>query len=161
EENKSTGSVETQPGQAEETRLSNSSPAQLLNTYITVPTASGFLLIHQQAAHERILYEEFTNAAQGKAVHSQQSLFPVTLELAPADAAVLEELNPDLLILGYQLEPFGKNTYIIQGTPGDLEQGQEKQVIESLLEQYKHFSAELKLSRREKVNRALARQQSI
>jgi DNA mismatch repair protein MutL len=134
---------------------------QLLNTYIVAPSANGFILIHQQSAHERVLYEQLKEAAQGKPVATQRSMFPVTLELAPADAAILGELTTDLQQLGYIIEPFGKNTFVIQGTPADLEQGNEKNIIDSLLEQYKHFSNELKFSKREKLLRSLARQQAI
>jgi DNA mismatch repair protein MutL len=88
-------------------------------------------------------------------------MFPVTLELTSADMAILEEIIPDLQQLGYMIEPFGKNTYVVQGTPADVEQGNEKNVIDTLLEQYKHFSNEVKFSKREKLVRSLARQQSI
>ena len=134
---------------------------QLLNTYIIAPSANGFILIHQQSAHERVLYEQLKAAAQGRPVATQRSMFPVTFELAPADAAVLEELMNDLQQLGYIIEPFGKNTFVIQGTPAGLEQGNEKNIIDSLLEQYKHFSNELKFSKREKLVRSLTRQQAI
>ncbi len=134
---------------------------QLLNTYITIPSANGFLLIHQQAAHERVLYEQLKAASKDKPVAAQRSMFPTTLELAPADAAILEEIMIDLRQLGYLIEPFGKNTFVIQGTPADTAQGYEKHVIDILLEQYKHFSNEVKFSKREKLIRSLARQQSI
>lgn len=134
---------------------------QLLNTYITVPSAYGFLLIHQQAAHERIIYEQLKTASKDKPVATQRSMFPATLELAPADAAILEEILSDLQLLGYSIEPFGKNTFVIQGTPADVGQGNEKHIIDVLLEQYKHFSPEVKFSKREKLVRSLARQQSI
>lgn len=135
--------------------------AQLLNAYIAVPSGNGFMLVHQQAAHERILYEQLLNASQGKAIPSQQSMFPSTLELTPADAVILEELMPDLQQLGYQIEPFGKNTFVIQGTPADIEAGHEKHIIDILIEQYKHFSNEVKFSKREKLIRSLAKQQAI
>lgn len=134
---------------------------QLLNTYVVIPSANGFLLIHQQAAHERVLYEKLKAASQGKPIATQRSMFPVTLELSSADMAILEEIIPDLLQLGFMIEPFGKNTYVVQGTPADVEQGNEKNVIDTLLEQYKHFSNEVKFSKREKIVRSLARQQSI
>lgn len=134
---------------------------QLLNTYIALASGNGFLLIHQQAAHERILFERLQQASREKPMATQRSMFPATLELAPADAAVLEEITDELQYLGYQLEPFGKNTWVIQGTPADVDAGNEKQVIEILLEQYKHFSSDLKFSKREKLIRSLARQQSI
>ena len=135
--------------------------SQLLNTYIVIPSGHGFLLIHQQAAHERVLFERLLRASKDKPVATQRSMFPSTLELTPADAAVMEELLGDLQYLGYIIEPFGRNTYVIQGTPADVEQGQEKYVIDILLEQYKHFSPEVKFSKREKLIRSLARQQSV
>ena len=88
-------------------------------------------------------------------------MFPVTIELASADVEVLEELMPDLQLMGYLIEPFGKNSFVIQGTPADVEQGNEKQVIDHLLEQYKHFNDDLKFSKREKLIRSLAWQQAI
>ena len=134
---------------------------QLLNTYITVPSNNGFLLVHQQSAHERVLYEQLKAANKDKPVATQRSMFPVTLELTPADAAILEEIMADLQQLGYIIEPFGKNSFVIQGTPADTEPGNEKHIIDILLEQYKHFSNEVKFSKREKIVRSLARQQSI
>jgi DNA mismatch repair protein MutL len=59
------------------------------------------------------------------------------------------------------IEPFGKNSFVIQGTPADLEPGNEKNIIDTLLEQFKHFNSDLKLSSREKIVRLLARQQSV
>jgi DNA mismatch repair protein MutL len=134
---------------------------QLLNTYIVTPSPKGFILIHQQAAHERVLYEQLKAVGDGKKIAVQRSMFPVTLELAPADAVILQELMSDLHDLGYLIEPFGKNSFVIQGTPADLEAGNEKNIIDALLEQYKHFSNELKFSKREKLVRSLARQQAI
>lgn len=134
---------------------------QVHNTYIVTPTASGFILVHQQLAHERILYEKYAAAAQGKQIATQPSLFPVTLELAPADAVLLSELLSDLQIIGYQVEPFGNNSFVIQGTPADVLTGNEKHAIELLIEQYKHFSSDVKFSKREKLIRCMARQQAI
>jgi DNA mismatch repair protein MutL len=134
---------------------------QLHNQFILAETENGFILVSQQAAHERVLYEKLTEALEGKGISTQRTMFPVTLELAPADVGLLEELMPELNQLGYLVEPFGKNTFVIQGTPADLEQGNEKNVIERLLEQYKHFSSDLKFSKREKLVRSLAKQQAI
>jgi DNA mismatch repair protein MutL len=134
---------------------------QLHNQYILCQTASGFILINQQAAHERILYEQLQDAAKGKPVATQRSMFPVTIELPPADAVLLEDLMNDLQQLGFMIEPFGKNTFMIQGTPADVVQGNEKQVIDALLEQFKHFSSDMKFSKREKLVRSLVKQQAI
>ena len=134
---------------------------QLHQTYIVVQREGGFILVHQQNAHERILYERYTHAVAGKPIATQQSLFPVTIELSPADAVLLVELLPDMKELGYQLEPFGQNTFVIQGTPADVGNGTEKGSIEKIIEQYKHFSNDLKYSKREKLLRSMSLQNSI
>jgi DNA mismatch repair protein MutL len=134
---------------------------QLHFAYIIAPTSRGFMLIHQQLAHERILYERYVAAANGKSIPTQRSLFPVTLQLSASDAVLLQELTDDLNQLGYQIEPFGANAFVVQGTPADVSTGNEKLAIENLLEQYKHFSSDLKFSRREKLIRSLAWQNAI
>jgi DNA mismatch repair protein MutL len=136
-------------------------PVQLFKTYILVPYAQQFLLIHQQAAHERVLYEKLKQAIDQKPIATQQSLFPSTIDLTPADAVLILELIPDLQKMGYTIEPFGQTTFVIQGTPADIESGNEKKILESILEQYKHFSSELRLSNREKLLRCVAWQQAV
>lgn len=134
---------------------------QLFNTYILVPNAEQFMLVHQQAAHERVLYEKLLQALDQQPIPTQQSLFPSTIEVTPADAVLLKELLHFFQKMGYTIEPFGKTTFVIQGTPADMEAGNEKNIIEAILEQYKHFSTELKLSNREKLVRSVAWQQAI
>jgi len=134
---------------------------QIHYAYIIVENAQGYLLINQQNAHERILYERFNLAVAGKPIAAQQSLFPVTVDLGAANAVLLAELIPDLKLLGFILEPFGNNTFVVQATPADVPQGNEKMALENMLEQYKHFSSDLKYNKREKLLRSLALQQSI
>lgn len=134
---------------------------QIHQSFILAATNRGFLVINQQLAHQRILYERISAIAQVSPMATQKSLFPSVLELVPADASLLEDLLPDLAHLGFMLEPFGNNSYLIQGTPADIEVGNEKHSIENLLEQFKHFSNELKYTKREKLMRSLVYQQSI
>ncbi len=134
---------------------------QLHNSYIIVQKGSGFILVNQQNAHERVLYEKYAKAVEGKPIATQQSLFPVTIELTSGDSIVLQELLSDMQDLGYQIELFGLNTFVIQGTPADVLTGNEKGAIENILEQYKHFSSDLKFTRREKLLRSMAIQNAI
>lgn len=134
---------------------------QLHTTYIIAPTQSGFLLVHQQLAHERILYERFSVAAHGRQMVTQKLLFPSTLTVSPSDAVLLTDLLPELKMLGYDVESFGKDSFVIQGVPADVSQGNEKHSIELLIEQFKHFSSDIKFSKREKLIRCLSRQQAI
>lgn len=134
---------------------------QVHKSLIVAENANGFIVIHQQNAHERILYERFTDALKGKPIAIQRSLFPVTLQPAPADCALLEGLLSDLNTLGYQVEPFGNNTFVIQGSPADVPNGNEKESLEKMLEQYKHFNMDATFSKREKLLRSMAWQRSV
>jgi DNA mismatch repair protein MutL len=136
-------------------------PVQVHKRFIVAENENGFIVIHQQNAHERILYERFTDALKGKPIAIQRSLFPAAIELAPADAVLLTELVADLHILGYQVEPFGNNSFVIQGSPADVADGNEKNSLEKILEQYKHFNMDMSFSKREKLLRSMAWQQSI
>ena len=139
----------------------NAKCIQLHNTYLLVTAQTGFLLVHQQLAHERVLYEKYSAASHGINMITQQSLFPVTIELAAADAALLQDLLPAIQQIGFAIEPFGNHTFVIQGVPADILKGNEKNSIELLLEQFKHFNSEVKFSAREKLVRCMARQQAI
>lgn len=141
--------------------ISESDLTQLHNTYILASTNKGMMIIHQQNAHERVLYERYVAAVEGKAVATQRSLFPSSLQLSPQDTVLLNDLLPELHQLGYHIEPFGKDTFVIQGTPADVEQGNESMAIELLLEQFKHYTSDLKFSKREKLVRSLAKQHCI
>jgi DNA mismatch repair protein MutL len=133
---------------------------QINNTYILAPVGAGFIMVHQQLAHERVLYEKYQKASV-QAHATQKSLFPVVLELSVPDAILLEDMMEDLAIIGYEIEPFGQNSFIIQGIPADVISGNEKNAIELLLEQFKHFSGDMKFSKREKLIRCMARQSAI
>ena len=133
---------------------------QLHNTYIIAPTQSGCIILHQQLAHERVLYEKYQKASSHPHA-TQKSLFPVVLELSPSDAILLDEMLEDLSIIGYEIESFGSNSFIIQGIPADVLSGNEKNAIELLLEQFKHFTGEVKYSKREKLIRCMSRQMAI
>ena len=133
---------------------------QINNTYILAPLGAGMIMIHQQLAHERVLYEKYQKASVQPHA-TQKSLFPVVLELSVPDAILLEDMIDDLATIGYEIEPFGQNSFIIQGIPADVISGNEKNAIELLLEQFKHFNGDIKFSKREKLIRCMARQTAI
>jgi DNA mismatch repair protein MutL len=134
---------------------------QLLNTYIVLEQQNGFRLIHQQHAHQRVLFERFLDLEENQQMPVQKSLFPITLELSSADAVLLTDLLPEINRLGYLIEPFGNNTFVVQGTPADLTHAEPVTDIERLLEYFKNHSTQKKISQREKLAMSLAWQQGI
>jgi DNA mismatch repair protein MutL len=135
---------------------------QLHNRFIISQIKSGFMLIDQQAAHERILFERFLEHLESRQGASQQSLFPQTVTLNTVDFELVKELLTDIQSLGFQIREFGKNTMIIEGVPADIGKNiSELEILEHLLEGFKNNQSALKLNKRDSLARALARNTSI
>lgn len=152
---------ETPKESAQDHARSEKKPYQLHNTYIVSPIKSGFMLIDQQAAHERILYERYLSLLESKKATVQQELFPRTLDLSPGDAALLQEILPEINGLGFDVQSFGQESFVIHGIPADLPSGQDTQaLIETLIDQYK-LNTELKLDVNDNIARSMARSGAI
>jgi DNA mismatch repair protein MutL len=134
---------------------------QVHNRFIMSQIKSGFMLISQQAAHERILYERFLQQLESHTGVSQQSLFPQSVTLNSADYELLRELLPDIRALGFDIREFGKNTVVVEGIPADITNASEHQLLEQLLEGFKNNLAILKLDKRDNLARSLARNAAI
>ena len=135
---------------------------QIHNRFIISQIKSGFLVIEQQAAHERVLFERFMRQLENRQGASQQSLFPQTVTLNQADFELVQELLPHIEALGFQIRPFGKTAFVVEGIPADIGPGlQEAQIIEQLLETYKNYQAVDRIEKRKNVARSLARNAAI
>ncbi|MGZ3944576.1 MAG: DNA mismatch repair endonuclease MutL [Mucilaginibacter sp.] len=144
----------------EEQEVSKPSERQLFQVhgrYILSQIKSGFMLINQQAAHERILYERFLHQLENHSGTSQQSLFPQSVTLNGGDFELLRELLPDIRALGFDIREFGKNTVAVEGIPADLGNVTEHTLLEHLLEGFKNNLSILKLDKRDNLARSLAR----
>jgi DNA mismatch repair protein MutL len=93
--------------------------------------------VDQHVAHERILYERVLANFENSLPSIQQLLFPQTLELTATDYALARELSEHLILLGFDLKLFGKNTIVIEGIPADVKVGNEKRILLDVLEEYK------------------------
>ncbi|MGE0018735.1 MAG: DNA mismatch repair endonuclease MutL [Draconibacterium sp.] len=134
---------------------------QLKQKYILTPVKSGLMVIDQKRAHERILFEKFMEVLKSDSVASQQLLFPQTLELNPADSAILQNIIPELLSLGFDIRDFGKNTFIISGTPGVLDVTDAAVIVEKLLEEYKTSPVDARAKAKEQIAKSLAKASAL
>ena len=96
---------------------------QLGQTYIIAEGPGGMYLIDQHTAHERVLYERFTAERARMAVASQQLLSPLPLELTPRQHAAMAEHVEALTELGFEIEPFGGETFLLRAVPAALAGG--------------------------------------
>ena len=85
--------------------------------YIVRSTANGLMLIDQRAAHIRILFEHFAQRMQMEQAPSQGLIFPKTLDLAPQHAAIMNAVIEDLNKMGFEIAPFGQDTFVLHGVP--------------------------------------------
>ncbi len=111
---------------------------QLNNQFIVTPIKSGMMIIHQQAAHERILFEKYLDALEKSPIVSQQLLFPKVISLNAAEEAILLEILPEMLALGFTINLFGKSTFVINGLPAELHLENEITLISEIIETYKN-----------------------
>jgi len=136
-------------------------PYQIHGQYIISPIKSGFLMIDQQAASERILYERYLAAFGSETLGVQKILFPKQIELPPADAVLLRDILPEINRLGFEIDEFGGNSFIIHGAPADVSLlGREENLLEKLLEQYKN-NLELDTGIHDNLARAMARSAAL
>jgi DNA mismatch repair protein MutL len=142
-------------------QFSGKKTLQLKQKYILTPVKSGLMLIDQKRAHERILFEKFMEVMKSESVASQKLLFPQTIELNPADTAILKNIIPELLSLGFDIREFGKNTFIISGTPGVLDVPSPEMIVEKLLEEYKNSPVDARTKVKEQIAISLSKASSL
>ncbi|MBN2639864.1 MAG: DNA mismatch repair endonuclease MutL [Bacteroidales bacterium] len=134
---------------------------QVQKKYIACNVRSGLMLIHQQKAHERILYEQFVEQLKGHRPGSQQQLFPFDLHFSAEDTSILSEIKDLLEQMGFDLEPFGKTRFVVKGIPADLQDQNIAESLEKIIEEYKKQSKDMGMDRTIRLAKAMASQLSV
>lgn len=106
---------------------------QIGKQYIATTTKSALLLIHQQHADERILYEGFLNKYEHKSIQSQQLMFPVNIKLNADEIAVIKELLQEIEQFGFRIDFMGQHTMVVNAAPTDVKESQIPQVFDELI----------------------------
>ncbi len=147
--------------ETEQPDKSGSNIWQLHERYILTPIKSGILVIDQQRAHERILFERYQLAIEKKSASVQQLLFPETIEFSPADTALMSTMLENFNALGFDIRSFGNNTYVVHGIPAGTEEHSCTSLLEGILETFKQNEQELHLAPTENIARSMAKQAAI
>ena len=105
---------------------------EALKTYILVEVGDQLLLIDKHAAHERMNFDRLK--AQDRQIMSQALLAPAALRLDEGDGELLERNAALLNELGFELEPFGDEDYILRAVPADMESSDARAAVEEILE---------------------------
>ncbi|HWJ41081.1 MAG TPA: hypothetical protein VNT29_08100, partial [Candidatus Limnocylindrales bacterium] len=90
---------------------------QIFAGYIALETEEGLLLIDQHAAHERVTFEKLRRELRDGGIRTQAMLAPVSVELNPARATVVQAALTEIRAMGFDVEPFGPTTMLLKGAP--------------------------------------------
>ncbi len=134
---------------------------QFHKRYIVSSIKSGMMLIDQQAAHERILYERYLEEMEKNTGMSQHVLFPIVIQFNAGDMVLFQELMHEFRALGFVLDDFGNNQVVINGLPAEANNNSPQELFEGMLEQYKTYKTDVKITKRESVARSLSKRLSI
>ncbi|MBL7957175.1 MAG: DNA mismatch repair endonuclease MutL [Flavobacteriales bacterium] len=134
---------------------------QLHGRYIVAQVRSGVMVLDQQRAHERILYERNLRLLAEGAGMSQTELFPRHVELSAADLSLVEGVLPELRSMGLDLELFGGRTVQVNGMPAEAADEDPARLIEQLIEQLRTAGSALRNERHPALARGMARSMAI
>jgi DNA mismatch repair protein MutL len=126
---------------------------QLEESFIIATDDDGLLLIDQHVAHERVLFDKYRALEAERRSESQQLLVPETFDLTPAQAAVFNDLAPELEKYGFELMRLSGRTVAIKAVPADLPGSEARNMLFELLET---VDAEKKSSARETLRDEIA-----
>ncbi|MBD3166167.1 DNA mismatch repair endonuclease MutL [bacterium] len=144
------GEKEGRPGEGQRTNV-----WQLHRTYILSQVKSGLVIIDQHVAHERILYEKALAAMRDRPWNGQQLLFPVAVQVEPADAAILEEMREGLARTGLEIEPLSGRDWAIKSVPAGIRIKNEEKLLLEIVTDYRN-QYEIRLDPQERLAASFA-----
>jgi len=109
---------------------------QIFGTYWIIEYDDNVYMIDQHAAHEKVMYERFVKEISRNKVTSQNLLPPVVVTLSGSQSQIVEEIGEHLHKLGFEIEPFGGNEYVIKAVPTELFGISEKDLLFDIIDQY-------------------------
>ena len=109
--------------------------ARLFNTYIVAESDDDVLFIDQHIAEERVIYLKLRKQMEEEGVPSQGLLLPITVELSPAETAVMDSAVEILMGMGFTLEPFGGKTIVVRSVPAVMQKGDIRQAIMDIMDE--------------------------
>lgn len=134
---------------------------QLHDRYILSPMKNGLLVIDQQRAHERVLYERFIHAIARQQVQVQQKLFPEHVTFSPAMSHLAETQIEALQSIGFDIHPFGNYTFVVHGIPAGTEDYDVAKLLEEVLDTFRENEQQLHLKPLENIARSLAKRTCV
>lgn len=126
---------------------------QLKETYIIATDGEELVIIDQHAAHERILYDQLSR--ESRVTRLQSLLMPETIELTPSEAAVLMDNLDYVQGLGFEIEEFGSNGFILRAVPAVVSKAPVKQLIIDIIAELAELGKSVQIEVKQEALRKL------
>jgi DNA mismatch repair protein MutL len=123
-----------QTGEATPVAEASSQHYQYKGRYILTSVKSGLMVIDQQRAHIRVLYDRYLEQISSRQGASQGMLFPDIVQFSASEIPVLQEIMEDLSFLGFELTDLGGGSYAINGVPAGIEGLQPVKLVQDMLQ---------------------------
>lgn len=134
---------------------------QLRRKYIVTSIKSGMVVIDQNRAHQRVLYEKLLKNTTVKQSVSQQLLFPLTLSFTKSDKAILDEIRTDLTHIGFIFETLGDESLKITGVPILIPENEVGVVLDQLISDYRQEIVGESFSQADILSKTLAKSLAV
>lgn len=108
--------------------------AQIGSSYILAEDEQGLVIIDQHAAHERVMYDRLMTALRNSKIVSQPVLAPQSVDFSASEAEVLRENLSALLDIGFDIEEFSGNTFIVTAVPADLAKNDAGEILRGVVD---------------------------
>ncbi len=112
---------------------------EAMKTYIIVEVNDELLLIDKHAAHERMIFDRLK--AQDRSIMAQTLLAPVTIRPDGADGELIERYGELFTSLGFEIDPFGAEEYVVRALPADVDAADVAPAIEEICEKLRRGKA--------------------
>jgi len=134
---------------------------QVASTYLVAEGPDGLYLIDQHAAHERVLFEQLMAQQSQNNVPAQNLLEPVNVVLPPEKSRLLQEQLSILEKLGFQVEPFGPNTFTVRAIPALLLGGDPEAALNVLVEDFEEDETPLATAKEAKMTARICKRMAV
>jgi DNA mismatch repair protein MutL len=134
---------------------------QIHKKYIVNPIKSGMIIVDQQRAHQRILYEQFLRNITVNLASSQQLLFPLHLYFSNVEMQLIAELKPSLTNTGFVFEETNEDSVVISGLPVNVSESEAGLVFEQLLSDLQDGIPESSFSQNDTIAKSMARSLAV
>ena len=134
---------------------------QIHKKYIVSPIKSGMVIVDQQRAHQRVLYEQFLTNMTVHQASSQQLLFPLDLFFSSSEMELIEELKLSLVNTGFVFEETNTDHVVISGIPVNVTESEVSMVLEQLLSDLQDGIPESSFSQNDTIAKSMAKSLAV